>query len=118
MFSLPIAGTSGFDASIPRALLQRQQEVVSAKRSVTAARLLRPSDVAVDSAGNVFIADALNDRVRKVTPGGIITTIAGTGTGGFSGDGGPATSAQLVAPNQVVLDGAGNLFIAEYNNGR
>jgi len=86
--------------------------------SATLARLIQPSDVAVDSAGNVFIADALNDRVRKVTPGGIITTIAGNGTSGFSGDGGPATSAQLSAPNQVVLDGAGNLFIAEYKNGR
>ena len=84
----------------------------------TLARLILPTAVAVDTAGNVFIADTLNHRVRKVTPAGIITTIAGNGTGGFSGDGGPATAAQLFTPNGLAIDVAGNLFIAEYNNGR
>src|SRR5262245_1986273 len=73
--------------------------------------------MAVDAAGNVFIADTANNRVRKVTPAGIISTIAGTGTRGFSGDGGPATSAQL-GPQSVALDSAGNLFIADSLNAR
>src|SRR5436190_1623783 len=59
------------------------------------AQLNFPVGVAVDAAGNLFIADAENNRIRKVTAAGIISTIAGTGTSGFRGDGGPATSAQL-----------------------
>jgi hypothetical protein len=69
--------------------------------------------VAVDTAGNIFIADKGNNRIRKVTTDGIITTVAGTGTSGFSGDGGPATSAQLKNPIAVALDEAGNLFITD-----
>ena len=72
-----------------------------------------PSGVAVDGAGNLFIADTGNHRIRKVTPAGIISTVAGTGNEGFSGDGGPATAAQLRAPAGVAVDGAGNLFIAD-----
>ncbi len=68
--------------------------------------------IAVDSGGNLFIADA--NRVRKVSPNGIITTVAGNGTFGFSGDGGPATSAE-VAPNGLAVDGSGDLFIADAN---
>ncbi len=86
--------------------------------AATGAWLSEPSDVAVDAAGNFFIADNGNDRVRKVTPNGIITTVAGTGTGGFSGDGGPATAAQLNDPVAVAADAAGNLFIADKNNSR
>src|SRR5437762_2695243 len=66
----------------------------------TAARLRLPDGVAVDGQGNVYIADRDNMRVRKVS-GGTITTIAGTGTAGFSGDGGPATAAQLSSPEGV-----------------
>ena len=77
-----------------------------------------PYDVAVDSMGNLFIADYLNNRIRKVSPYGIITTIAGTGTPGYGGDGGPATSAYLHAPYGVAVDTAGNLFIADSNNER
>jgi len=85
----------------------------------TLARLFNPSGVAVDSSGNFFIADRINDRIRKVDAGtGIISTVAGNGTGGFNGDGGPATSASLDFPEGVVVDSSGNLFIADTNNGR
>ncbi len=79
----------------------------------TRARLSNPTGVAVDTAGNLFIADAENNRIRKVTPGGVISTVAGNGNRGFSGDGGPATSAQLYRPRGVAVDSAGNLFIAD-----
>ncbi len=72
--------------------------------------------VAVDAAGNLFIADEANNRVRKVNPGGVISTVAGNGTQGYSGDGGPATSAQLYCPYGVAVDTAGNLFIADESN--
>ena len=73
--------------------------------------------VAVDSAGNIYIADTVNDRIRKVS-GGTITTVAGNGSIGFSGDGGPATSASLRAPTGVAVDSAGNLYIADTCNHR
>ena len=72
----------------------------------------------MDTAGNLFIADFDNFRIRKVTPGGVISTVAGNGTQGFSGDGGPATSAQLYSPTGVAVDTAGNLFIADLGNSR
>jgi len=81
------------------------------------AQLFRPSSVAVDSAGNVYIADALNSRVRKVS-NGVITTVAGNGTIGYSGDNGPATGAQLRFPYGVALDSAGNLYISDTGNSR
>ena len=75
------------------------------------ARLNTPSAVAVDARGNVYIADSWNNRVRKVSPGGKITTFAGTGpvnrVGGYSGDGGPASSAQLDSPTGVAVNNAG-----------
>jgi sugar lactone lactonase YvrE len=83
----------------------------------TSALLASPGGVAVDSAGNVFIADSGNYRIREVTPGGIITTVAGNGTYGSSGDGGPATSAQM-EPINVALDAAGNLFLFDRPNRR
>jgi uncharacterized protein (TIGR03437 family) len=69
--------------------------------------------VAVDAVGNLFIADTLNNRIRKVSASGIITTIAGNGAPGFVGDGGPAAASWLRYPSGVALDAAGNLFIAE-----
>ena len=85
----------------------------------TTARLQTPTGVAVDAAGNLFIADADNNRVRRVAVDtGIITTVAGTGTAGFSGDDGPATSAQLRTPTGIAVDAAGNLFIADAANNR
>ena len=82
------------------------------------AGLNTPSGVAVDTAGNVYIADRLNHRIRRVTAAGIITTFAGTGTASFSGDGGPATSATLNSPDAVAVDGAGNVYISDTNNRR
>ena len=79
----------------------------------TNARLNGAVGVALDGAGNLFIADSNNSRVRKVSPSGIITTVAGNGTRGSSGDGGPATSAQLFGPTGVAVDAAGNLFVAD-----
>lgn len=81
------------------------------------ARLDAPSGLAVDGSGNLFIADSSNSRIRKVSPDGIITTIAGT-TFGYSGDNGLATSAQLATPHGVAVDGSGNLFIADTQNAR
>src|SRR5439155_130227 len=84
----------------------------------TSAQRRDPARVAVDSAGNLFIADSANRRIRKVTPAGTITTVAGNGSVGFSGDGGPATSAQFGDAVGVAVDGAGNLFIADSANQR
>jgi uncharacterized protein (TIGR03437 family) len=76
----------------------------------TDAALASPSDVAVDADGNVLIADTGNNRIRVVTPDGAIRTIAGTGQGGFSGDGGPAGFATLSSPSGVAVDSAGNVY--------
>ena len=84
----------------------------------TIAKRANPLGVAVDPAGNIFIADHSNQRIRKVDTSGIITTVAGTGSQGFSGDGSPATSAQLNFPVGVAVDPAGNLFISDRDNGR
>ena len=81
-----------------------------------AAQLLLPQGVAVDASGNIFIADTNNSRVRKISADGSITTIAGTGTPGFSGDGGPALQAQFSQPAILALDAAGNLFVADWGN--
>ncbi len=87
--------------------------------SATSAELNNPADTAVDNAGNIYIADAFNDAVRKVTAAtGIITTVAGTGTAGYNGDGILATSAELDFPTGVAVDNAGNLYIADENNQR
>jgi len=80
--------------------------------------LSTPLGVAADGAGNVYIADSENNRIRMVTPAGIITTVAGTGVAGTYGDGGPAIYAQLNRPWDVVADAAGDLFISDYNNSR
>jgi uncharacterized protein (TIGR03437 family) len=80
------------------------------------AKLACPHGVAVDAAGNIYIGDTEINRVRKVTPGGVISTIAGTGTQGFAGDGRPAAGAQLCAPASLALDAAGSLFIADTCN--
>ncbi len=84
----------------------------------TKAALFNPSAVAADRAGNVYIADSTNNRVRKVDTSGNINTVAGNGKVGFSGDGGPATSATLWAPAGLAVDSAGNLFIADSANSR
>jgi hypothetical protein len=76
-----------------------------------------PEGVAVDAAGNVYIADSGNYRIRKVTVDGVMHTIAGNGQNSYSGDGGPAVSAAL-GPSGIALDAAGNLFIADTTNMR
>jgi uncharacterized protein (TIGR03437 family) len=80
------------------------------------AQLNTPWRVTLDPAGNLYIADSGNDRIRKLTPSGIITTVAGSGQPGYSGDGGPATSATLRIPEQAELDAFGNMFIADSGN--
>ena len=87
-------------------------------RLATSASLFHPRGLAVDAAGNVFIADSRNNRIRKVSAAGIITTVAGNGQRGFSGDGGPAIDASLNSPFGVAVDTAGNLYIADSNNRR
>ncbi len=82
------------------------------------AKLNSPTGVAVDAAGNVYIADQMNHRIRKVDKDGVITTVAGTGLPGYSGNGGLATRAQLFYPCCIALDKQGNLFIADRTNNR
>ena len=82
------------------------------------AHLYEPSGVAADEAGNIYIADWDNHRIRKVDTAGIITTVAGNGVRGFSGDGGPAVQAQLEEPFGVAADGTGNIYIADTSNHR
>ncbi len=82
------------------------------------AQVSSPSGLAVDAAGNLYIADRGNSRIRKVTADGIIRTVAGNGVAGFSGDGGPATAARLAQPDGVIVDPAGNIFIADTANHR
>jgi hypothetical protein len=85
----------------------------------TAAELDTPNEVAFDTAGNLYIADTLNQRVRMVSATtGLITTVAGDGTAGFAGDGGPATAAQLKQPYALAFDSAGHLYIADSANNR
>jgi trimeric autotransporter adhesin len=84
----------------------------------TDAALNGPRGIIADAAGNVIVADVKNHRVRRIAADGTITTIAGNGQAGFSGDGGKATDAQLNNPTYVALDSAGNLFITDLGNNR
>jgi len=89
----------------------------------TAARLSRPFGLALDAAGHLYVADGFNNRIRRVTVEGIVTTVAGSGAtgylqGGFAGDGGPALAARLNFPRAVLLDPDGNLYIADALNHR
>ena len=79
---------------------------------------LTPNGIAVDGAGTLYIADTTNFRVRKVTPDGIITTAAGTGQNGFSGDGGPAKAAAIGETTAIAVDPGGTLYLGDRGNGR
>ncbi len=85
----------------------------------TSASLRGPNGLAVDTGGNLYIADTFNNRIRRInSETGIITSVAGNGTFGFSGDGGPATTASLRYPFDIALDGGGSLYIADTSNSR
>ncbi|MDZ4804866.1 MAG: hypothetical protein SGI90_08410 [Candidatus Eisenbacteria bacterium] len=85
----------------------------------TSAQLRAPQGIALDGAGNLYIADNQNFVIRRVdATSGIITTIAGNGTAGFSGDGGPATAGQFGSPVGICADSNGNVFIADVANHR
>ena len=75
----------------------------------TAAKIYQPSDICFDKLGNLYIADYANYRIRKVNTSGIISTYAGIGTSGVSGDGGPATAAQFILVTGLAVDNSGNL---------
>jgi hypothetical protein len=83
----------------------------------TNAKINTPGGAVIDTNGNLYIADA-NNVIRKISTSGIISTVVGTGTSGYSGDGGPATNAQLNNPLKITIDKFGNLFIADYGNNR
>jgi len=87
-------------------------------QDATQAMLNFPDALAFDAAGNLYIADASNNRIRVVTTNGVINTVAGNGTGGYNGDNILATSAELNFPSRVALDSAGNMYISDYNNNR
>ena len=86
--------------------------------AATSTSLAYPSSMAVDASGNIFIADTDNQRIRKVSTNGIITTVAGDGNYGYSGDGGVATNSSLAQPQGVTVDSLGNLFIGDTSDAR
>ena len=86
--------------------------------AATSALLNLPYGLAADSSGALYVADLGNNRVRRIGPDGVISTVAGTGTAGSAGDGGPATDAQLMAPRNLVVDASGNLYISEFEGHR
>lgn len=84
--------------------------------AATAAYLNQPADIAIDGSGNIYFSDNGNKRIRKIDASGIISTEVGTGSPGYSGDGGPAVSAQINDPRGIMFDASGNLYIAEASN--
>jgi len=86
--------------------------------AATAGQLNSPTGIAVDGSGNVYIADANENVIRKINASGIISTIAGTGAAGYAGDGGPATAATFNSPAGIAVDGSGNVYVADMANER
>ena len=115
-------GVSAFAADSTKIVYQMQTVAGSSNMGdggqATAAQFGKIPGVAVDRFGNVYLSDTDYHRVRKISTTGVISLLAGTGTPGFSGDGGPATSAQLNLPYGVAADLAGNIYIADLGNNR
>jgi sugar lactone lactonase YvrE len=84
----------------------------------TAAQFSYPNGIAFDNDGNAYVTDGDNNKVRKISPSGIISTFAGTGMASYSGDNGPATAAMLNDPSRVAVDASGNVYIDDYGNNR
>ena len=104
-------GSGGFNASASAGVLP--SSIIS---TATGAGLNQPYGVVFDQSGNMYIASAGNNIVRKVTPAGVVSTYAGNGTSGYAGDGGPATSAELNYPIALAINASGDLFIADSSN--
>lgn len=113
-----VAGSGVFQPTLPILYLGSAGPLVGDGAPAVVAALSRPSGVAVDAEGNLYIADRGHHRVRRVDPSGIITTVAGSLWRGYAGDGGSATDARLDSPERVAFDAEGNLFIAEQANDR
>ena len=117
-----LAGSAGASAAVPAPTLERLAGTgvpgyLGDGGLAGDAQLDQPMGVAVDAAGDLLVAD-LSNRIRKITPDGVITTVAGSGIAGFAGDGGPATDAQLNHPTGVLVDATGGILIADQHNHR
>jgi trimeric autotransporter adhesin len=86
--------------------------------TATFAQLYNPNGIVPDGSGNIYFTDLGNNRIRKISSAGIITTIAGNGYGGFRGDGGPAISAELYGPGGITIDLFGNIYFSDFYNNR
>jgi len=119
LFFLFLASASSLTMQgVTTTVASRQWIFPAGPLAATDAPLGRLSGVAVDSAGNLFAADSDNHLVVRISPSGVLTVVAGNRVSGFSGDGGPATSASLYGPFGVAADAAGNLYIADCLNHR
>lgn len=108
------SGGAGTITSVAGATVDSRQYGVSGDGGpASSAQLYHPRAIAFDGSGNAYIADTLNQRIRKIDTDGTITTVAGTGVAGYGGDGGPAGQAQLHDPRAVAADGAGNISVGE-----
>jgi NHL repeat/Beta-propeller repeat len=85
-------------------------------KPATSAALVFPQGIAFDKSGNIYVAEVAGNRIRKIATTGEISTVAGNGVSGYTGDGGPAASAELYGPQAVIVDGSGNIFISDQNN--
>src|SRR5690242_4075900 len=93
-------------------------DLVGDNGPAVSAQLTNARGIAVDRQGYLYIADTDNHRIRKITPAGIISTLAGTGHPGYSGDGGRADMAQLDSPYGLAVDNSGNVYVADFGNQR
>ncbi len=94
------------------------EQAFNGEERLAKASAFSASSIAVDSTGNLYLGDSVNHRIRKISPAGVMTTVAGTGLAGFSGDGGPAVDANLNAPQGIAVDAEGNLYVADGDSAR